>query len=133
MITLSSQANLMQIYANGATTLRKPTTCISETKMLISYAVTAQICSYCTADLHFCFHYNVSSSYILNFKLLAIFCGCTGRFLSDLFGTTNCFSHAAAHINKLTLYHLEQVLQLKWHNSVERLVSFHLLPTPATL
>ena len=39
--------------------------------------------------------YNPSMSYVLNFKLLAIFCGCTVQFVSDL---VIKFSHNAAHI-----------------------------------
>ena len=39
----------------------------------------------------------VTSTFILSFKHLSFFCDCTGRFMSDLVGITNCcFSHAKA-------------------------------------
>ena len=50
-----------------------------------------------------CFRYMDSTipllpSVIRNFNLLAIFCECTARFVSDLVGNPNCwFSHAPAH------------------------------------
>ena len=52
------------------------------------------------ADQRLCFHYIVQSLYLLNlnFKALAIFCGCTARFASDLFGNPeDRFSHDGAH------------------------------------
>ena len=43
--------------------------------------------------------YNPSTSYAGNFKPLAIFCGCTARFVSDLVGNPqDRFSHNEAHI-----------------------------------
>ena len=43
--------------------------------------------------------YNPFTSYIRNFKPLAIFCGCTARFVSDLVGNPeDRFSHNEAHI-----------------------------------
>ena len=43
-------------------------------------------------------YYNPSSSFIRNFKILAIFCDCTGWFVLDLVGNPNCwFSHAQDH------------------------------------
>ena len=39
------------------------------------------------ADQRLCFRYSDSTIPLLqNFKLLALFCDCTGRFVSDLFG-----------------------------------------------
>ena len=47
-----------------------------------------QLCSNCTADQCLCFRigkkYNSSSTYTQNFKILALFCDCTDRFVSDL-------------------------------------------------
>ena len=40
-----------------------------------------QLCSNCTADQRLCFRYTGSK-----FKLLAIFCNCTDRIVSDLYG-----------------------------------------------
>ena len=55
-----------------------------------------------TADQRLCFRYIGSSIPLLpifrNFKHLAIFCGCTARFVSDLIGDSeDKFSHDAAH------------------------------------
>ena len=68
--------------------LRKPDFCICENKGADQRAVTAQLCSNCTADQRICFCYtdSSSSSKIRNFKLLAIVCGCTDWFVSDLVG-----------------------------------------------
>ena len=41
-----------------------------------------QLHSYCEADQRLCFRYTD----IRNFKFLAIFCDCTGRFVSDVVG-----------------------------------------------
>ena len=57
--------------------IRKPDFAYQKTKPLISCAVTAQLIS--------TFVFASSSSYIRNFKLLAIFCCCTGLCMSDLF------------------------------------------------
>ena len=54
----------------------------------------------CSAPL-FSLHgqYNPSTSYIRNFKPLAISCGCTTRFVSDLVGNPeDRFSHNEAQI-----------------------------------
>ena len=61
----------------------KPTICIGENKGA------DQLRSNCEADQHLCFRYSDSTIPLLlksNFKLLALFCACTGRFVSDLFG-----------------------------------------------
>ena len=57
------------------------------------------------ADQRLCFRYSDSTIPLLlikvrNFKLLALFCACTGRFVSDLFGKPHCwFSHETAHFS----------------------------------
>ena len=57
-----------------------------------------QFCGNREAGQRRCFRYT-DSSFIRNFKLLAIFCDCTGRFVSDLVGNPNCwFSDAQAHM-----------------------------------
>ena len=54
------------------------------------------------ADQRLCFRYTESTIPllpILNFKPLAIFCGCTVRFVSDLVGNPeDRFSHNDAHM-----------------------------------
>ena len=62
-----------------------------------------QLCSNCKADQLLCFLYTDRTISLLlkykNFKLLACFCDCTGRFVSDLVGNPeDRFSHVAAHI-----------------------------------
>ena len=50
------------------------------------------------ADQHLCFRY-IDRTILRNFKSLAIFCGCTARFISDLVGhPEEQFSHDAAHM-----------------------------------
>ena len=61
----------------------KSTICIGENKDA------DQLRSNCEADQRLCFRYSDSTVPLLkirNFKLLALFCDCTGRFVSDLFG-----------------------------------------------
>ena len=62
----------------------KPTICIGENKDA------DQLCGNREADQRLCFRYSDSTiphvPSIRNFKLLALFCACTGRFVSDLFG-----------------------------------------------
>ena len=63
----------------------KPTICIGENKDA------DQLCGNGEADQRLCFRYSDNTipllpSYIRNFKLLALFCACTGWFVSDLFG-----------------------------------------------
>ena len=77
--------------------MRKPDFCLCKKKGA------DELCSNCTADQRLCFLYTdskiSSSSSIQNFKLLAIFCNCTDRFVSDLVGNPlDHFSHVAAHI-----------------------------------
>ena len=63
----------------------KPTICIGENKGA------DQLRGNCEADQRLCFRYSDSTIPLLliqNFKLLALFCDCTGRFVSDLFGNT---------------------------------------------
>ena len=80
---------------------RKLAFCKWKTKMQISFVVTV---NYCEADQRlFLLHrqYNFSSFEIQNFKPLAIFCGCTARFVSDLVGISeDRFFHVAAQILK---------------------------------
>ena len=57
----------------------KPTICIGENEDA------DQLRGNREADQRLCFRYSDSLIPLL-FKLLAIFCACTGRFLSDLFG-----------------------------------------------
>ena len=63
--------------------MRKPTFCIWENNEA------DQLCSNYKADQCLCFHYMDSTIPLLskfpNFKLLAIFCYCIDRFVSDLF------------------------------------------------
>ena len=64
--------------------MRKPTICIGENKGA------DQLCGNREADQRLCFCYSDSTVPLLlkseNFRLLALFCACTGRFVSDLFG-----------------------------------------------
>ena len=65
-------------------------------------------CIYCTAGQHFCFHFIVQS--FLNFKLLACFYDCRGRFVSELVGIPeDQFSHVPAHIY-MNKDHILQIL-----------------------
>ena len=77
---------MFELKYNLSLHMRKPTICIYENKDA------DQLCSNCTADQRLCFSqiyglYNSSSTYIQSFKLLALFCECTARFVSDLVGT----------------------------------------------
>ena len=56
----------------------KPTICICDNKDA------DQLRGNREADQRLCFRY--TDSIIRNFMLLAVFCDCTGRFVSDLFG-----------------------------------------------
>ena len=62
----------------------KPTICIGENKDA------DQLRGNREADQRLCFRYSDSTIPLLlkskNFKLLALFCDCTGRFVSDLLG-----------------------------------------------
>ena len=62
-----------------------------------------QLRSNCEADQRLCFHYMASTFLLLpliqKFKHIAILCGCTARFVSDLVGNPeDRFSHNEAHI-----------------------------------
>ena len=77
--------------------MKKPDFCLCENKGA------DQLCSNCTADQRLCFRYSDSTMSLLlysqNFKPLACFCDCTGRFVSDLVGNPkDRFSRDAAHI-----------------------------------
>ena len=68
--------------------MRKPAFAYAKTKTQISFAVTAKLIS--------AFVFATQ-----NFKPLAIFCGCTVRFVSDLVGNSeDRFSHNEAHLLK---------------------------------
>ena len=72
--------------------VRKPVFCICENKEQISFAVTAKLIS----AFFFFVTYIVQSLYfhLRNFKPLAILCGCTAQFMSDLVGNPeDRFSH----------------------------------------
>ena len=61
-------------------------------------------CAFAQSDRHLCCslprQYNISSFYIQNFKPLASFCGCAGRFESYLVANPeNRFSRDKAHID----------------------------------
>ena len=76
--------------------MRKPAFCICVNKHA------DQMCGNSTADQRLCFRYIDSSIPLLpifrNFKHLAIFCGCTAPFVSNLVGDCeDRFSHDAAH------------------------------------
>ena len=66
----------------------------AKTKARISFAVTAKLIS------SFVFAKRiVQFFFVLNFKLLSIFCGCTDRFVSDLVGNhEDRFSRVGAQI-----------------------------------
>ena len=73
--------------------VRKPAFCICENKDA----------DHREADQRLCFRYTDSTIHLLPkseiFKLLAIFCGCTAWFVSDLVGNPeDQFSHNEAHI-----------------------------------
>ena len=70
----------------------KPTICIGENEG------TDQLRSNCEADQRLCFRHTDSTIPLQSFKLLALFCDCTARFVSDLVGTC-CFSQAQAYIS----------------------------------
>ena len=79
--------------------IRKPAFCVCKNKGA------DQLCSNCETDQRLCFCYMDSTIPLLsnskNFKLLAWFCDCTGRIVSDLVITPNCwFSHAQRLISK---------------------------------
>ena len=74
----------------------KPTICIGENKGA------DQLRSNCEADQRLCFRYSDSKIPLRNFKLLALFCACTGRFVSDLLRNHIVgFFHEAAHFLKI--------------------------------
>ena len=82
--------------------MRKTTICLSKNK------AADQLCSNCTADQRLYFRFTDSKIRLLSkskiSKLLAIYCDCTNRFVSDLFGN-NIFSFLMIryNINMLTI------------------------------
>ena len=78
--------------------MRKPDFFLSENKGA------DQLCSNCTADQRLCFRYSDNTIPFLlkiqNFKRLALFNDCTGRFVSDLVGNPeDRFSRVAAQLS----------------------------------
>ena len=66
-------------YMDVSSAMRKPDFCLCENKGA------NQLCCICTADQRLCFCYSDSTiSLHPNFKLLATFYICTGRFVLDL-------------------------------------------------
>ena len=59
----------------------KPTICIGENNKDED-----QLCGNREADQRLCFRHSDTIIPLRNFKLLALFCACTGQFVSDLFG-----------------------------------------------
>ena len=75
--------------------MRKPASCICENKDADKLRGNHE------NDQRLCFRYTDSTVFYLNpdFKPLAIFCGCTARFVSDLVGNPeDWFSQNEAHI-----------------------------------
>ena len=74
--------------------MRKPAFAYAKTKTQISFVVTAKLISAFVFATRI-----VQSLFYLNFKPLAILCGCTARFVSDLVGNPeDRFSHNEAHL-----------------------------------
>ena len=72
--------------------MRKPAFCLCKNKDA------DQLRGNREADQRLCFRYT-ESTIIRNFEPLAIFCGCTARFLSNLVGNPeDRFSHNEAHM-----------------------------------
>ena len=71
--------------------MRKLTFCISQNKGA------DQLCSNCEADQRLCFRF-----YVQNFQPLAIFCVCTARFVSDLFG-----NHIVGFLTRRLIYSIK--------------------------
>ena len=70
--------------------MRKPIFAYAKTKTQISFAVAAKPIS--------AFVFDTDSTISLLLKTLAVFCGCTARFVSDLVGNhEDRFSHNEAH------------------------------------
>ena len=101
--------------------MRKPAFCICENKDA------DQLRSNCAADQRLCFRYTDStipllprsefSSLIRIFKSLAIFCGCTAWFVSDLVGNPeDRFSQNEAHITATNIYKLQHCQIFKMLN-----------------
>ena len=75
--------------------MRKPAFCICENKD------TDQLRSNCAADQRLCFRYKDSTIPLFS-KTLAIFCGCTARFMSELVqNPEDGFPHDKAQIVKI--------------------------------
>ena len=87
--------------------VRKPAFCICENKGA------DQLRSYREADQRLCFRYMDSTIPLQNFKLLAIFYGCTARFVwGQVKNPENRFSHNKAHIMGTGRNFLGEVTQM---------------------
>ena len=88
-ITFENQIYFTELH-HISPVMRKPAFAYAKTKTQISLAVTAKLIS------AFVFAYMQN----LNFKSLAIFCGCTARFVSDLVeNPEDRFSHLTTQLN----------------------------------
>ena len=79
--------------------MRKPAFCMCENKDADQLRGN-QLCGNCEADQRLCFRYTDTTIPLLSkFKPLAILCGCTARFVSDLVGNPeDRFCHNEAQI-----------------------------------
>ena len=77
--TTAVQWDVKHKYNKMSRHMGKQTICICENKGA------DQLRSNCEADQRLCFRYS-DNTFLRNFKILALFCDCTGRFMSDLIG-----------------------------------------------
>ena len=79
--------------------MRKPDFCLCENKGA------DQLRSNCEADQRLCFSQHGKYNFSSDFKLLACFCDCTGRFVSDLVGKhEDRFSDVTAQVIYMYIY-----------------------------
>ena len=96
-ILIYNKRQHIAIY-NESHVMIKPNFCLCKNKGA------GQLCSNYTTQMTNTFVFAIRTVQCLfffkpNFKLLTIFCSCTGRFVSDLVGSPNDrFSHVTAHI-----------------------------------
>ena len=78
-----------------------------------------QLRSNCEADQRLCFRYTDSTmppllKFIQSFKLLACYCDCTGRFVSNMVGNLeDRFSRVAAQIAKVNFPYSTQHVEMQ--------------------
>ena len=94
--------------------IRKAAFCICENKGA------DQLRGNCEADQRLCFRY-IDSTFPLHFNPLAIFCGCTARFVLDLVGNLeDRFFSVAAHIiiivGMIDAYFCPEIPVREWFN-----------------